>query len=137
MAIKYYPAILEKGEDGYYVFFPDVLGCTSAGDTQSEAVRNAEDALRGHFATMIEDGEPLPEPSSLDAIENDPDVKEAARVLIRAELPGKFMRLNISLDEGLVSTIDSITEDLGLTRSGFLAIASRDYIARKSHDNQR
>jgi predicted RNase H-like HicB family nuclease len=35
---------------GYSVFFPDIPGCTSGGDTLREAALNAEEALAGHAA---------------------------------------------------------------------------------------
>lgn len=128
MAVTYYPAIIERATDGYSVFFPDLPGCASGGDTQDDAARNAEDALRGHLALMIGDGDQLPEPTTFDQIERDPDVDEVARILVRAELPGKAVRLNISLDEGLVASIDAKASQLGMTRSAFLAAASRQFI---------
>ena len=128
MATTYYPAIIERASEGYSVFFPDLSGCTSGGDTQDDAARNAEDALRGHLALMIIDGDVLPAPTELDKIKRDPDVDEAGRILVRAELPGKSVRLNISLDEGLVASIDAKASQLGMTRSAFLAAASRQFI---------
>jgi predicted RNase H-like HicB family nuclease len=126
MPVRYYPAIIEGGETpGYSVFFPDLPGCTSAGDTVHQTARKAEEALRGHLAAMIEDGDAIPEPSEIDAIEPDPDVHEVARVLVRAEVPGKVMRLNISMDEGLVEAVDQAAKARGLSRSGFLAEAAR------------
>ncbi|HVE23103.1 MAG TPA: type II toxin-antitoxin system HicB family antitoxin [Acidocella sp.] len=76
-------AIIERSSDGFGVFFPDVDGCTSAGDTVEEATANASEALNSHLALCLEDGEALPEARDSDAIERDPDVDEVARVLIR------------------------------------------------------
>ena len=45
----------------------------------------------------------------------------------RAEHPGKAVRLNITLDEGLVAAIDRVAEN----RSGFLAEAAREHLARQ------
>jgi predicted RNase H-like HicB family nuclease len=127
MPIRYYPAIIEEGDEpGYSVFFPDLPGCTSAGDTIQMTALKAEEALRGHLALMIEDGDPIPEASDLDAIGHDPDVREVARVLVRAELPArKLVRLNISMDEGLVEAIDQAAKARGLSRSAFLADSAR------------
>ena len=121
MPVAYYPAIIDKGEHGYGVVFPDLPGCTSAGDTIDEAARNAEQALRGHLEVMIEHGDPVPEPSALDAIERDPEVNEAARVLVRTDLPGKSLRLNISMDEGLIEAMDAAASAQGMNRSAYLA----------------
>ncbi|MDE1903211.1 MAG: type II toxin-antitoxin system HicB family antitoxin, partial [Alphaproteobacteria bacterium] len=83
MAIIYFPAIVEAGDSaGYSAFFPDLPGLASASDSVQEAARNAEEALRGHLELMIEDGMEIPEPSALDRIEHDPEVREAARILV-------------------------------------------------------
>ena len=90
MSTRYYPAIIERGDlPEYGVFFPDLPGCTSAGNTLQQAARNAELAIRGHLALMVADGDTIPHPSDLDAIEIDPEVREAARLLVRVEVPDK------------------------------------------------
>ncbi len=124
MPIVHFPAIIERGaRPGYSVFFPDLPGCTSAGATMQEAARNAEMALRLHLRGMIEDGERLPRPTELDALATDPEVDEAARVLVRGEVPGRAVRLNISMDEGLVAAVDATAGGRGMTRSALLAEA--------------
>lgn len=56
-----YAAILEKGkEGGYGVYFPDLPGCVSGGDTMEEAMRDAKEALLLHLYGMEEDGEKFP-----------------------------------------------------------------------------
>ena len=52
-------------------------------------------------------------------------MEEAARVMVRADLPGRAVRLNISLDEALVEAIDATAQSRGMTRSGFLAEAAK------------
>ena len=128
MAVHYFPAIVECAKKGFGVFFPDLPGCTSYGKTIQEAALNAEQALRGHLLLMIEDGDPVPKQRPLDKIARDPEVKEAARIMVRADLPGKAVRLNISLDEGLVEAIDATAQVRGMTRSGFLAEAAKQAI---------
>lgn len=121
MALIFYPAVIERSQNGYSVFFPDLPGCTSAGRTLQEAAVNAEEALGGHLLVSAQHGDAVPEPSDLDAIEPDAAIVEAARVLVRAERPGRVVRLNITLDEGLVAAIDRVAKN----RSGFLADAAR------------
>ena len=128
MPVVYYPAIIEAGDSGFGVVFPDLPGCVSAGDTQQAAARNAETALRAHLGLMQDDGDPIPEPSDIDATAPDPEVHEVARILVRVELPGKAQRLNISLDENLVARIDAAAEARGMTRSAFLAEGARRLI---------
>ena len=85
---RYYPAIVEPAAEGFAVFFPDVPGCTSSGATVQEAARNAVEALQARLDLAVEHGEANPPPSELDAIKAEPDVVEAARILVRVELPG-------------------------------------------------
>jgi predicted RNase H-like HicB family nuclease len=120
MATVHYPAIIERGAKGFGVIFPDLPGCTSAGKTVQEAARNAEEALGGHLVAMAAYGDPIPDPSDFDAIASDPDIVEAARLLVRAERPGKKVRINVMLDEGLVSAIDAVADN----RSKFLSEAA-------------
>ncbi len=127
---RYYPAIIEHAADGYGVFFPDLPGCTSAGATIQEAALNAEEALQAHIDLSIEHGDVLPDPSALDAIPHDPAVNEAARVLIRAELPGKAVRVNITLPEDLLAAVDRYATRTGYSRSGLLAQAVRERMRR-------
>ena len=89
MAIRHYPAIIEgDAETGYSVFFPDLPGCTSGGDTLQEAALNAEEALTGQVDLMLQAGETLPEPSVLDTLPRpvEPDVIEAGRLLVRVRM---------------------------------------------------
>jgi predicted RNase H-like HicB family nuclease len=131
MANLYFVAVIEEGDvPGYGVFFPDLPGCASAGDTVEAAARNAEEALTLHLSGMVEDGEAIPAARQANEIEHDPDVREVVRLLVKGELPGRSVRLNISMDEGLVSAIDAAAKARDTTRSGFLAEAARRYLAR-------
>ena len=52
---------LVDGQDGAYgVVVPDLPGCTSAGGTTDEALRNAIEAVRLWAEDAIADGEELP-----------------------------------------------------------------------------
>lgn len=127
MASIYYPAIIERDTEGFGVFFPDLPGCTSGGATIQDAAQQAEEALDMHLTGMVEDGEPFPEPSDIAAIVVDPDVDEAARLLVRGERPGRSVRVQVSIDEGLLARIDKVAKN----RSGFLADAARAALAAR------
>ncbi len=126
----YFPAIVEKASDGFGVFFPDLPGCTSAGATVQEAALNAEEALQAHIDLSIEHGEAIPEPSPLDRITTDPDVTEVARILVRAEPPGRAVRVNITIPEDLLAAVDRYAARTGYSRSGLLAQAVRERMQR-------
>lgn len=130
-----YVAVLEHGPEGFGVFFPDLPGCVSAGATVEEAVAGGAEALALHLEGMAEEGLTVPVPSSVYAHSKDdyPESDVVALLLIetniaetRKESP---VRLNVSLPETLVSRIDAAAEAHGLTRSGLLAVAARQWIA--------
>lgn len=63
-----YAAILEKSKEGYGVYFPDLPGCTSGGDTIEEAMKDAKEALLLHLYGMEQDGDEIPDPSAVENI---------------------------------------------------------------------
>lgn len=128
MATATYLGVVERGEHGFGVFFPDVPGCVSAGDTVREAVDNGEQALAAHIELMVADGDDIPAASADPAIDDDIDV--ACLFLARVQLPGKTVRLNVTMDEGLVERIDRVANN----RSAFLAAAAREALAREMAD---
>jgi predicted RNase H-like HicB family nuclease len=93
--VRFYVAVIERGSDGFGVFFPDVPGCTSAGVTVQEAASEAETALYGHLTLALEHGEALPDARALDGIACDPEIDEVARVLVRFDVPGHTVRVNV------------------------------------------
>lgn len=125
MATAYYTAIVERSKTGFSVFFPDIPGCVSAGRTEQEVFANAEEALSLHLGEMARAGEIIPGRS--DVIPVDPEVEEFCRFVARVELPGKAIRLNITMDEGLVAAIDRVASN----RSSFLADAARSALAKR------
>ncbi len=129
MARLFYPAILEKEPTSAYgVTFPDFLGLVSAGDTAEAALVNAHEALAGHVALMVQDGDPLPDPTPVDVVVADPDIKVVAITLVGVTIPGKAKRVNVTLDEALLEEIDEVAEN----RSRFLSEAARAELARRS-----
>jgi predicted RNase H-like HicB family nuclease len=121
-----YVALMRKDPDSdHSVDFPDFPGCVTAGATVDEAVAMAEEALRGHAGLMIELGQPLPAPTPIERIRAEPENRDAIPFLVSIQLPSKAVRVNVTLDEGLLKTVDRAAARLGYTRSGFLAEAAR------------
>jgi predicted RNase H-like HicB family nuclease len=116
-----YIAYLHKdGKSDYGVSFPDFPGCITAGSTLDEARRMAAQALSFHIAGMREDGESIPEPSTLDDLRNDPAMKGAVAFLVAVAEPEKTVRFNITARESQLAEIDSRARAARLTRSAFL-----------------
>ena len=63
-----YPAIFTKEDTGYSVAFPDVDGCFTSGETLSEAIYMAEDALNLMLMVKEDAGESVPAPSDIHGI---------------------------------------------------------------------
>lgn len=144
----YYPATFTPNNDGtetYGVTFVDLPGCVSVGSNLDDALRMAAEALSVHVGAMLEDDDPLPAPSSLKQA-TEADAREAEQegcaiesgtlrqyvhfepqVHVKESAP---VRLSISLKPAIVERIDNMAEEMGLTRSGLIAVATRDYINR-------
>lgn len=62
-AMRYqFQVILECDEEdgGYIVGVPALPGCVTQGDTREEALKMAEDAIRGYIESLRKHNEPLP-----------------------------------------------------------------------------
>ncbi|MEO5370760.1 MAG: type II toxin-antitoxin system HicB family antitoxin [Magnetococcus sp. DMHC-1] len=135
MEIRHYAAVMYRGGDGFGVVFPDIPGCTTHGRSIHDAAMHAEEALTGHIELMVRDGDPLPDPTPLDRLDvvlPDPepnDEPEITRFLVRAEIPARWIRINLSMAENLVAQIDQAAKQIGMTRSGYLAEGARRMLA--------
>ena len=70
-----YPIAIEPrtNHSDYGVVIPDLPGCFSAGDTLEEAIAGAEDAGLAWIDEALDAAEPVPPPSSLEAIRSKPE----------------------------------------------------------------
>ncbi len=131
----HYVAVVEKEADSAFgVWFPDVEGCFSAGDTLDEAVTNAAAALRQHVEALESAARQVWPARDVDAVLRDKDVKASLKsgaLLFAVPLladAGRTVRINVSLDKALVDQIDEAASVRGLTRSAFIAQAAREKI---------
>lgn len=125
--MRHYIALIHKdaGSD-YGVSFPDLPGCVTAGATLDEARANAVEVLALHVEGMVEDGEAVPEPASLEEVMADPENRDGVAILVPlAGVPVRAVRVNITLPEPDLREIDAYAESHGFTRSGFLLHAAR------------
>lgn len=65
---EYFGLVHGDMEDGFGVSFPDFPGCISCGDDIAQATSSASEALEMHIEGMLEDGEVIPPPSSLELL---------------------------------------------------------------------
>jgi len=122
-------ALVHEEEGRFGVSFPDFPGVVTAAATLDDALRRAAETLAFHVAGMIEDGDALPRLHTLSELRRDrtfqADAKGALLVVVPVELPGRAVRVNISLDEGLLTAIDRAAKAVGENRSAFLANAAK------------
>ena len=67
MAHHYIAQFLPQEDGTFCVFFPDLEGCNTFGDTLQEAFEAAQDAATGWLEVEVDRGTPLPVPSGLAA----------------------------------------------------------------------
>jgi predicted RNase H-like HicB family nuclease len=129
--MRHYIALIHKDANSDYgVSFPDLPGVTTAGSDLDEARKLATESLAFHLEGLAEDGEAVPEPSSLEDIMAIAENKDAVAVLIDApDAEVKSVRVNVTLPADVLSEIDKYAEREGFTRSGFLAQAAKKAMA--------
>ena len=60
-----FAVIYEKTSTGYSAYLPDLPGCVAAGATLEETAVLIRGAVEVHLETMREDGDPIPEPTTV------------------------------------------------------------------------
>lgn len=127
-----------EGKSGFFVFFPDVHGAITEGDTLEEAMDMAEDALATILQKLAAENKDIPKPNAL------PVVKEKCakffeemgetlpegilyQLVAAPSLEMVPVRVNVSLPKSILENIDDKAALLGFTRSGFIAKATQAY----------
>ncbi len=59
-----YAVVIEKAENNYSAYVPDLPGCIATGATVEEAEQLIREAIEFHLTGLREDGVPIPQPSS-------------------------------------------------------------------------
>ena len=79
--MSHYVAIIEDAgpDKAIGVWFPDLPGCFSAGDTLDEAIQNAPEAIALYAEALEADGRPIPRPRPLSVLKNDPSFVSESR----------------------------------------------------------
>lgn len=126
-----YQGVFEPAaENGYSVYFPDLPGCTSYGDTLSEAQKNAQDALGLHLYGMEKDGDTIPAASAVPKV--DPETAAGYLVcpvtvfpsLVRDELDNRRVKTNVTIP----AWVRELAQERGLNCSKLLEEAILDTV---------
>jgi predicted RNase H-like HicB family nuclease len=130
----HYPVVIHKNRTSDYgVTVPDLPGCFSSGATLEEALTQAVEAIECHLEGLLLDGEEIPPVQSIETHLEDKAFAGGAWALVNVDLSrlaSKAKRINITLPERVLALVDDQARREGETRSGLLARAVLDYIAR-------
>ncbi len=128
-----YPVAIHKDENSDFgVTFPDIPGCFSAGSTIEEAIAMAQEAAECHIEGLLMDSEPVPAASSIEHHKSNPDYSNCVWALVDidvSKLSSRSRRVNITIPERLLNTVDQYARKHGESRSGLLAQAVAEYMA--------
>lgn len=123
-----FPAIFNYADDGISVYFPDISGCFTYGDTTEEAIKNAKEALGLNIFSMEEENESIPEPSAINDLKLEDN---QAPILIDVYMPAVrpfvetvYTNKTVSLPAWLASRAD----ERGVDYSQIFKAALIDYL---------
>lgn len=122
-----YAALFLPEEDGRYsVFFPQLEGCITEGDSFEDARRMATEAMSLHLYGMEQDGEKPPEPNL--AVNSDPGQLvvpiTAWMTPFRDEMENRAVKKTLTIPYWL----NEAAEKRGVNYSQILQSALKDYL---------
>ena len=116
----YYGIVHKDPDSAYGIHFPDVPLCFSAADEIEDLLPNAMEAL-----AISHEYKPLPSPSTIEDIRRvaKEDIEEGAFILgvPLVSIEGRTVRANITMDAGLLASLDATAKQRKLTRSAYLS----------------
>ncbi|RLA26798.1 MAG: type II toxin-antitoxin system HicB family antitoxin [Gammaproteobacteria bacterium] len=65
-----YLVIVEKSENGFGAYVPDLPGCVAAAETRAEVVSLIQEAIEFHIEGLKKAGDPIPTPKSQSELVN-------------------------------------------------------------------
>lgn len=128
--LTYYAVLEPADEGGYSVYFPDLPGCTSRGETLAAAREKAAGALGLHICGTEKDGEKLPPPSAAPHIDTQTDKGYIVTPItvfpemIKNELDSRKVKTNVTLPAWLKEE----AEKKSVNFSKLLEEALKDYL---------
>lgn len=59
-----YAIVIQKSENNYGAWVPDLPGCVATAKTVAQVQKRIQEAIGMHLAGMREDGDPIPPPTA-------------------------------------------------------------------------
>ncbi len=130
-------ALIHEEAGVYGISFPDFPGCISTADSLDDAIARGAMALALHVEGMREDGDDLPVLRSASDIRRTVEIGDAILAAVPVELPGRTVRVQITMDEHLLAALDRSAEASGASRSGKIAEVVRDALVGRDVNRMR
>ena len=124
-----YFGVMERGAEGFGIYFPDFPGCVSGADTLEDLAAMGAEALQLHVDAMTNDGELIPEPGAPDIDRQRAETPEAdliGLIGINVAVPPIPRTIEIPLDTDLLQEIDRFMTN----RRQFITDATRHELDR-------
>lgn len=130
--LTYFAVFEPSTSGGYGIYFPDLPGCTSFGNTYDEAEKMAKEALGYHLYDMEKDGDELPDPSQPDALKIDEETAKGYLVsgvtvypeLVKNQLDNRAVKTNLTIPAWL----KEVAEENNINFSQFLQTSLKEYL---------
>ncbi len=124
-----YTAIFTYEEDGVHVVFPDLPGCVTFGKEEEEAVQMAREGLALHLYGMEQDGDEIPQPSSLRTLAKEENLQSnEVFMLVEAFMPAfrekqskRFVKKTLSIPYWMNAEAERIGVNFSQTLQNALA----------------
>ena len=136
-----YPIVIHKDADSDFgVTVPDLPGCFTAGATLDEALAMAKEAIELHLEGLIEEGQIVPDPGSVEGYRRRSEYKGGVWAVVTVDpssLRIRAKRINITMPERVLDAVDRFAAAENDTRSGLLTKAATAYIRRPAGPPRR
>ncbi len=130
--MKYSIVVHKDSNSDYGVTVPDIPGCYTAGSSMEEAIDMAQEAIECHIEGFLIDSDPIPLSSTIEEHQKNPEYNNGVWAIVEVDiskLSVKSKRVNITVPERLLNTVDQYAKKHGESRSGLLAQAVTEYMA--------
>jgi len=88
------------------------------------------------YRPKAEEGDDIPEPSTIDEVANDPAIKGALAFLVSADLE-RAVRANVTARKSQIDAIDRRAREAGMTRSAYMVLFALGRDLGKTRSGQK
>jgi predicted RNase H-like HicB family nuclease len=138
--VRYAIVIHKDKKSDYGVTVPDLPGCFSAGSMMDEAINMAREAVELHLEGLVEEGSHIPPSTPIEKLKRNPDYSVGIWAVVEidpANLRIRAKRVNITMPQRVLDSIDRFAASQGETRSGLLLKAATTYISARKKGRRR